>query len=98
MTGIQLTMDDQPPIEYPIDGMLDLHAFRPQEIKELICDYLIACHQKGIYSVRIVHGKGTGTLRDCVHAQLSKNSLVQTFRLGDGSSGEWGATLVRLWQ
>ena len=89
-------MDNQAPIEYPIDGTLDLHTFRPREVKELICDYLTACHEKGIYSVRIVHGKGTGALRECVHAQLRKNSLVEDFRLGDESSGGWGATLVRL--
>ena len=91
-------MDDPPPIEYPIDGTLDLHTFRPQEVKELICDYLESCHQKGIYSIRIIHGKGTGTLRECVHAQLRKLSLVEDFRLGDESSGGWGATLVRLRQ
>lgn len=89
-------MDNQAPIEYPIDGTLDLHTFRPREVKELMRDYLTACHEKGIYSVRIVHGKGTGALRESVHAQLRKNSLVEDFRLGDESSGGWGATLVRL--
>ena len=89
-------MDNQSPIEYPIDGTLDLHTFRPREVKELMRDYLTACHEKGIYSVRIVHGKGTGALRESVHVQLRKNSLVEDFRLGDESSGGWGATLVRL--
>ncbi len=89
-------MDNQAPIEYPIDGTLDLHTFRPREVKELMRDYLTACHEKGIYSVRIVHGKGTGALRESVHVQLRKNSLVEDFRLGDESSGGWGATLVRL--
>ena len=89
-------MDDQAPIEYPIDGTLDLHTFRPREVKELMHDYLTACYEKGIYSVRIVHGKGTGALRECVHAQLRKNSLVEDFRLGGESSGGWGATLVQL--
>ena len=89
-------MDNQAQIEYPIDGTLDLHTFRPREVKELMRDYLTACHEKGIYSIRIVHGKGTGALRECVHAQLRKNSLVEDFRLGDESSGGWGATLVRL--
>ena len=89
-------MDNQAPIEYPIDGTLDLHTFRPREVKELMRDYLTACHEKGINSVRIVHGKGTGALRECVHAHLRKNSLVEDFRLGDESSGGWGATLVRL--
>lgn len=89
-------MDDHKPVEYPIDGTLDLHTFRPQEVKELIADYLEACHQQKIYSIRIIHGKGTGTLREYVHAQLRKLNRVADFKLGDEKSGGWGATLVNL--
>lgn len=84
------------PIELPIDGTLDLHAFRPPEIKFLVPEYLEECRKKGILSVRIVHGKGTGTLRRTVHAVLARLEVVASFRLGDESSGSWGATLVIL--
>jgi DNA-nicking Smr family endonuclease len=41
------------PVELPIDGILDLHTFRPQEVKDLLPEYLMACREKGILEVRI---------------------------------------------
>ena len=83
-------------VEFPITGELDLHTFRPQELGELIPDYLGLCLEKGITTVRIIHGKGTGTLRATVHAILRRDPRVEDFRLGDQSTGGWGATLCRL--
>jgi len=84
------------PVALPIDGVLDLHTFRPAEIKELIPDYLTLCMAQGIYQVRIIHGKGSGTLRRTVHGILAKIPEVAGFQLADESAGSWGATLVRL--
>ena len=47
----------------PITGELDLHSFRPQDLGGLIPDYIEACREKGIYKLRIVHGKGIGNVR-----------------------------------
>ena len=84
------------PVELPIDGTLDLHAFRPAEVKELIPAYLEECRARDILQVRIVHGKGTGSLRRTVHAILDRLESVAAYRLGDEQSGSWGATLVDL--
>lgn len=84
------------PVEIPIDGILDLHTFRPRDLGDLIPDYLEACRERGILSIRIIHGKGTGTLRETVHALLRRRDDVADFRLGDETSGGWGATLVTL--
>lgn len=84
------------PVEMPIDGILDLHTFHPRDIKPLLYDYFDACREKGILRVRVVHGKGTGTLRQTVHAQLRKMPGIAGFRLGDEASGSWGATWVDL--
>ena len=79
-----------------IDGTLDLHTFNPGEIKDLIPDYLQACLEKNIYSVRIIHGKGTGSLRRTVHALLEREACVSSYRLADETGGSWGATIVAL--
>jgi DNA-nicking Smr family endonuclease len=84
------------PIELPITGELDLHTFRPSDLGELIPAYLDACRAKGLTQVRIIHGKGTGTLRTTVHALLDRLPGIAGYRLGDERSGSWGATLVTL--
>ncbi|MCB2212945.1 Smr/MutS family protein [bacterium] len=89
-------MNNNDPIEYPIDGTLDLHTFNPREVKTLIPDYLDECRRRGINSARIIHGKGTGALRETVHAILARLPYVVSYRLAGHGSGEWGATLVEL--
>lgn len=94
--------DDDPqgpfdePVELPLDGILDLHLFRPRDARDAVCAYLEACREKGVLDVRIIHGKGTGSLRRSVHALLSKLDYVEGFRIADETSGGWGATWVRL--
>lgn len=87
---------DHPPVALPITGELDLHTFRPQDLGELIPAYLEACTAKGLREVRIIHGKGTGTLRTTVHRLLQRSPRVLRYRSGDETSGSWGATLVTL--
>jgi DNA-nicking Smr family endonuclease len=84
------------PFEMPIDGALDLHTFKPGEIKDLIPDYLAACRERGICQVRIIHGKGIGNLRRTVHAILARHPEVVSFTLDHPEYGGWGATLVHL--
>jgi len=88
--------DDMEPVEIPVDGVLDLHAFRPGEIRDLIPEYIRLCKEKDIYEIRIIHGKGTGQLRRTVHSILSKNPTVRSFRLAGEDAGGWGATIIEL--
>jgi DNA-nicking Smr family endonuclease len=87
---------DLPPVELPITGTLDLHTFRPCDTKELLKDYLTECRARGILKVRIVHGKGTGALRETVHTLLRRMPEVASFSLGGDATGGWGATIVVL--
>ena len=84
------------PIQIPIDGVLDLHTFKPREVKELVLDYLAACRERGILHVRIIHGKGIGNLRRTVHAALAKHPDVVSFTLDHPQFGGWGATIVQM--
>ena len=84
------------PIRIPIEDVLDLHTFRPQDIAGLLEDYFDECIKAGIQSVRVIHGKGKGVLRRIVHSCLEKVSYVKDFRLGGHGSGSWGATQVDL--
>jgi DNA-nicking Smr family endonuclease len=89
-------IDEAEPVEIPIDGVLDLHTFRPGEARDLIVDYLDACRELGILFVRIIHGKGTGQLRRTVHGLLGRLPEVISFRLADAEAGGFGATVVEL--
>ena len=82
-------------VHIPIDGSLDLHMFMPEDAVDVVEEYLKACLEKGIYEVRIIHGKGKGVLRRQVHAFLEKHPRVEDFRLDSGPSG-WGATIASL--
>ena len=89
-------IDELEPLELPIDGVLDLHTFRPGEVKDLLPDYIAACRGKGVLQIRVVHGKGTGALRRTVHSILGRLPEVISFRLAGEDAGSWGATLVEL--
>lgn len=84
------------PVAIPITGELDLHTFRPAEIASLLDDYFAECRKRGLLRVRVIHGKGTGTLRTTVHAHLRRSPGVAGFSQGDETTGSWGATIVTL--
>lgn len=84
------------PVEMPIDGTLDLHSFRPKDVKEVLDAYFEASIEKGIYQVRVVHGKGIGALRRTVEAALKNDPRVASFGPGGFTGGSWGATVVEL--
>ena len=88
--------DAEGAVVIPIEDWLDLHTFRPGEVKDLLYDYLEAAHQKGFREVRIIHGKGTGALRQRVHSILEKHPLVASFREAGERGGGWGATVAVL--
>ncbi len=84
------------PIEIPITDVLDLHPFRPKEVKDVVLDYLDAAYEQGLRELRIIHGKGMGVQRKTVRTLLERDPRVVEFRDGGMGGGEWGATIVLL--
>jgi dsDNA-specific endonuclease/ATPase MutS2 len=81
---------------HPIDGTLDLHTFRPNDIHSLIPEYLNECRRSGINRVRIIHGKGSGKLRKGVQDLLKKIPEVRKYMDAPSHEGGWGASIVFL--
>lgn len=58
--------------------------------------YLNDALMTGLHQVRVIHGKGTGTLRQVVREQLAKHPLVKSYRPGAHGEGGAGVTIVEL--
>lgn len=76
---------------------LDLHHFKPKEVKALIEEFIWSCKQSGIKQGVIIHGKGTGNLRELTHSVLKKSQDILDFQLGSSGNHEnWGQTSFSL--
>ena len=86
----------EPPetVEVPITDSLDLHWFRPKDCGPVVRDWLPEAHAAGFRVVRIVHGKGIGSIRKTVHRELERHPLVLRFEAAE--RGNWGATVAWL--
>ncbi|MBR0144830.1 MAG: endonuclease MutS2 [Clostridia bacterium] len=75
---------------------LDLRGMASDEALIELGDYLDDAARAGLTEVTVIHGKGTGKLRDAVQNELRHNKLVKSFRLGKYGEGEAGVTVVTL--
>jgi len=99
-----VTLDDDPPdwlddessIAIPIEDSLDLHTFAPQEVKGVVEEYLFQCHQKGLWEIRVIHGRGHGVQRNIVRGVLARSLWVVAFKDASPDAGGWGVTIVKL--
>ena len=78
------------------ESELDLHARTVEEAIPLVEHFLDDAYQRGLHSVRIIHGKGTGTLKLEVDRFLARSPLVTRRRPSDRFHGGSGATEVEL--
>ncbi len=79
-----------------VASSLDLRGARVDEALEALSRYLDDAALAGLEQVLIIHGLGTGALRDAVRAQAATHPLVKSFRAGERGEGGDGATIVRL--
>jgi DNA-nicking Smr family endonuclease len=88
--------EDDPPVEVPITGELDLHAFSPRDVPSVVEEYVSACAERGLTLVGLVHGRGRGVQRAVVRRVLARLPVVESFEDAPAPSGGWGATVARL--
>ncbi len=75
---------------------LDIRGLTFEEAEPIIEKYLEDSLNSGLKEVSVIHGKGTGALRKKVQEYLSRNSGVESFRLGNWNEGASGVTVVKL--
>jgi DNA mismatch repair protein MutS2 len=75
---------------------LHLRGMRVDEVLPELHKYLDDAYLAGLPYVRIVHGKGTGTLRQVVRETLAEHPLVASFRDGELNEGGAGVTVAKL--
>jgi DNA mismatch repair protein MutS2 len=80
----------------PVLGELDLRGKRADEVAPAVDGYLNDAYLANLNEVRIIHGIGTGTVRQIVRELLSSHTLVGSFRPGGRGEGGDGATIARL--
>ena len=83
--------------EMKLSAMASEIDLRGMDSVEAICvldRYLDEAMRSNLQSVRIIHGKGTGTLRASVQQSLRKNRFIKSFRLGVYGEGEDGVTIA----
>jgi len=88
--------DERPEVVVPIEGALDLHPFRPGDVRSVVESYLEAAVKAGFREVRLIHGRGMGVQREIVRSLLSRHPHVIDYGDAPPGRGGWGATLVRL--
>jgi DNA-nicking Smr family endonuclease len=88
--------DDDEPVELPVTGELDLHAFAPRDVPGVVEEYVRVCRERGILRLRLVHGRGKGVQRAVVRQLLAQLQGIAGFADAPPDSGGWGATSVEL--
>jgi dsDNA-specific endonuclease/ATPase MutS2 len=87
-------VENDDPVEIPIEPALDLHSFAPRDILSVVDSYLRAARDAGFAEVRLIHGRGKGVQRAAIQRLLRDHPLVDRFR--DAPESHLGATVVCL--
>ena len=83
-------------IVLPIERHIDLHPFRPREIRSVVESYLEEAVRAGFDEVRVIHGRGIGVQREILRSLLSRHPAVRSYADAPPERGGWGATVVKL--
>ena len=75
---------------------IDLRGMRAEDAINTLDKYLNDAVVAGFSLVRIIHGKGSGVLREVIGKYLKDHNLVKDFRLGRWNEGDTGVTIVEI--
>ena len=92
---VQVTIRGDIP-EVEAKSEIDLRGLRAGEIEDVVMQAVDSAVRADLKSLRIIHGKGTGALRERVAEMLRKESRVANFRLGAWNEGGAGVTVAEL--
>jgi len=84
------------PEYYVVTDVLDLHGFFPEQIPEIVEEFLQNASHLNLKYLRIIHGKGKSKLKWIVCEALKDNPLVIEFKDAPPEYGGWGATVVKI--
>ena len=79
-----------------VNSEINVIGLTVDEAIPLVDKFLDDCFLAKLQTARIVHGKGTGKLRQGIHSFLKKNKRVKSYRIGTYGEGEMGVTIVEL--
>ena len=82
--------------EMPPVQELRLRQLTVDEALPRLDQFLYDAFMDGLIQIKVIHGKGTGTLRLIVRRELARHPLVKSFRPGDYGEGGEGVTIVQL--
>ena len=85
-----------PPVVESPGIELDIRGKRVEEALEIIDRYVDAAYTSGLPFGRIIHGKGTGRLRQAVRQYLSDHSLISKVTQGQNNEGGAGVTVIHM--
>lgn len=88
--------DDKLPERVTVTDVLDLHGFFPEQIPEVLSEFIHGAIQQNLKSLRVIHGKGRSRLKYEVHKALEANPHVAWFGDALPGHGGWGATVIEL--
>jgi dsDNA-specific endonuclease/ATPase MutS2 len=83
-------------VTLPVEEFLDLHPFRPRDVRSVVESYLDEARKAGFTEVRLIHGRGIGVQREIVRSLLERHPAVAGYHDAPPERGGWGATVVRL--
>ncbi|MFQ5825144.1 MAG: Smr/MutS family protein [bacterium] len=81
---------------FVVTDVLDLHGFFPEQVSEMVEEFIKNAISLKLHRLKIIHGKGKSRLKYLVRKELENNPHIAEFGDAQPESGGWGATIIIL--